>query len=57
MERALHEEDTALVPLIEDFIQRCRLCQAQLENPEKSQRLTGHLQYWTAFLKALHQAL
>lgn len=57
MERALHEEDTVLVPLIEDFMQRCGLCQAQLENPEQAQRLTGHQQYWAAFLRALHQSL
>jgi hypothetical protein len=56
MEQAIHEDDAILVPLIEDFIQRCRSSHAYIEQSEYSQRLTSHLQYWEAFLKALHQS-
>jgi hypothetical protein len=56
MERAIHEDDAVLVPLIEEFMRRCRSSQAHIESPEHSQRLTGHLQYWEAFLKALNQS-
>lgn len=56
MDRAMHEADTILVPLIEDFMQRCQAHQPQ-ESPEQAQRLAAHLQYWAAFLKALNQAL
>jgi len=56
MERAIHEDDAVLVPLIEDFMQRCRTFQAQAEDAEHRQRLTGHLQYWEAFLNALNQS-
>lgn len=56
MERALHEDDTILVPLIDDFMQRCRTYQAQLEEPTLTQRLEGHLQYWNTFLQALNQS-
>lgn len=54
MDRALHEADTVLVPLIEDFMQRCQ-AQQQQESPTQAQRLAAHLQYWAAFLKALNQ--
>jgi hypothetical protein len=57
MDRAIHEEDTILVPLLEDFMERCRSYQQRLDNPEQAQRLLAHLQYWEAFLKALQQAL
>jgi hypothetical protein len=57
MDRAMHEDDAVLVPLIEDFMQRCRACHDQLQTPEQAQRLRGHLQYWDAFLKALQQSL
>jgi hypothetical protein len=56
MERAIHEDDAVLVPLIEAFMQQCRCTQGHLKHPEYIQRLSGHLQYWEAFLKALHQA-
>jgi hypothetical protein len=56
MERAIHEDEAILVPLIEKFMQRCRSAQVHLEQPEHIQRLTDHLQYWEAFLKALHQS-
>ena len=56
MERAIHEDDTVLVPLIEDFMQRCRSSQVQVEHAEHRQRLTGHLQYWEAFLNAPNQS-
>ena len=54
MDRALYDDDTSLVPAIQDFIERCRLYQAKLEIPEQCQRLTGHLQYWATFLNALN---
>jgi hypothetical protein len=57
MDRAIHEDDAVLVPLVEDFMQRCHLYQQHLNIPEQSQRLVGHLQYWEAFLKALNQSL
>ena len=56
MERALHEDDASIVLLIEAFVQRCRSYQAQPDAPEQTERLTRHLHYWEAFLKALHQA-
>jgi hypothetical protein len=56
MERAIHEDDAVLVPLIEDFIQRCRSAHAHSMQSEYSQRLTSCLQYWEAFLKALRQS-
>jgi hypothetical protein len=57
MDRAMHEEDTVLVPLIEDFMQRCQSYHDDLQPHEQAQRLRGHLQYWEAFLKALQQSL
>jgi hypothetical protein len=56
MERAIHEDDTVLVPLIEEFMQRCRASQTPSEPPEHRQRLTSHLQYWEAFLNALNRS-
>jgi hypothetical protein len=53
MDRALYDEETLVVPAIQDFMERCRLYQTQLEIPEECQRLGGHLQYWETFLKAL----
>jgi hypothetical protein len=55
MERAVHEDEMVLVAAIEDFLQRCRLLQAQQDVPERVQRLQGCLQYWETFLRALHQ--
>lgn len=54
MDRALYDEETLVVPAIQDFVERCRLYQTQLEIPEQCQRLAGHLQYWETFLKALN---
>lgn len=54
MERALHEDDASIVRLIKAFAQRCRSYQAQLDEPEQAERLTRHLHYWEAFLKAMH---
>ena len=54
MDRALYDDDATLIPVIQDFMERCRLYQAQLALPEQCQRLTGHLQYWETFLKALN---
>ena len=57
MDRAMREDDAVLVPLIEEFMQRCHAYHAQLQTPEQAQRLQRHLQYWDAFLKALRQSL
>jgi hypothetical protein len=54
MDRALYDDETSLVPAIQDFIERCRLSQTTVEMPEQCQRLTGYLQYWETFLKALN---
>jgi hypothetical protein len=54
MDRALYDDETLVVPAIQDFMERCRLYQTQLAIPEQSQRLAGHLQYWETFLKALN---
>ena len=54
MDRALYDEETLVVPAIQDFMKRCRLYQAQTEIPEQHQRLTGHLQYWETFLQTLN---
>ena len=54
MDRALCDEEAILVPLIEDFMARCRVYQTHLDMPEQRKRLTGHLQYWETFLKALN---
>ncbi len=54
MDRALYDDEAMLIPVIQDFMERCRLYQRQLEIPEQGQRLTGHLQYWETFLKALN---
>jgi hypothetical protein len=54
MDRALYDDETIVVPAIQDFMERCRLYQLQSEMPEQGQRLAGHLQYWETFLKALN---
>ena len=54
MDRALYDEETFVVPAIQDFMERCRLYQTQAEIPEQGQRLAGHLQYWETFLQALN---
>jgi len=54
MDRALCDDEAILVPLIEDFMVRCRVYQTHLDMPEQHKRLTGHLQYWETFLKALN---
>jgi hypothetical protein len=54
MDRALYDDETLVVPAIQDFMERCRLYQTQCEIPEQCQRLAGHLQYWETFLKALN---
>ena len=57
MERALQEEDAVLVPIVEDFLQRCLSFQHQVEIPAQANRIAGNVQYWKAFLKALNQSL
>ena len=54
MDRALYDDEAILIPIIKDFMERCRLYQTHLEIPGQLKRLTGHLQYWETFLKALH---
>jgi len=54
MDRALYDDEAIVVPVIQDFIDRCRLYQTHLEMPGQLKRLTGHLQYWETFLKALN---
>lgn len=54
MDRALYDDEAILVPVIQEFLERCRLYQMQLDTLEQSQRLTGHMQYWATFLKALN---
>lgn len=56
MERALHEDDAMIVSLIEGFMQRCRSYQAKIDAPDEVERLTRHLSYWDAFLKAMRQS-
>lgn len=57
MERALREDDAVLVPMVEAFMQRCLRYQEQVAVPEYATRISGHAQYWQAFLKALNQSL
>jgi len=54
MDRALYDDEAILIPIIEDFMARCRLYQTHLEMPAQLKRLTGPLQYWETFLKALN---
>jgi hypothetical protein len=54
MDRALYDEEAMLIPVIHDFLERARLYQTHVENPEQGQRLAAHLQYWETFLKALN---
>lgn len=54
MDRALYDDEAILIPIVQDFMERCRLYQPRLERPEQLTRLTGHLQYWETFLKALN---
>jgi hypothetical protein len=56
MDRAMREDDTVLVPLIEDFMLRCSAYYRQIQTSEEARRLLGNLQYWDAFLKALQQS-
>lgn len=56
MDRALQEDDSVIVPLIDDFMDRCRTHREQLEHPAHVQRLSGHLQYWDTFLQALRRS-
>ncbi len=56
MERALREDDSVLVPIVEDFLQRCLSFQHQVDIPEQATRILGNVQYWKAFLKALNQS-
>jgi hypothetical protein len=54
MERALYEDDTTIVLLVEDFIERLQAYQAQIGEPERVARLASHSQYWSTFLNAMN---
>jgi glucose-6-phosphate 1-dehydrogenase len=54
MERALYEDDTTIVLLVEDFIERIHAYQAQIAEPERVARLASHFQYWSTFLNAMN---
>jgi len=54
MERALYEDDTTIVLLVEDFIERIHVYQAQTTEPERVARLASHSQYWSTFLNAMN---
>jgi len=54
MERALYEDDTTIVLLVEDFIERIQAFQAQIAEPERVARLASHSQYWSTFLNAMN---
>ena len=56
MDHALYDDDAILIPIIDNFMERCRRYQPHLTMPEQLKRLTGHLQYWETFLKALHSS-
>ena len=56
MDRALQEDDSVIVSLIDDFMDRCRSYRNQLDHPDHVKRLSGHLQYWDTFLQALRQS-
>lgn len=56
MEQALQEDDDAIAARIGDFIERCLAYCEQLDDPQQSQRLTNHLNYWQTFLKMLDQS-
>ena len=56
MDRALQEDDSTIVALIDDFMNRCQTHKDQLEHPDHVQRLSGHLQYWDTFLQALRRS-
>jgi hypothetical protein len=54
MERALHEDDTTIVLLVEDFIERIQAYQAQIAEPERAARMASHSRYWSAFLNTIN---
>jgi len=54
MERALYEDDTTIVLLVEDFIDRIQAYQTQIAEPERIARLASHSQYWSTFLNAMN---
>ncbi len=56
MNRAIHEEEDVLVPRVREFMAQCRALHEQLDAPDQTRRLLGHVQYWEAFLKALQQS-
>lgn len=54
MERALYEDDTTIVLLVEDFRERLQAYQAQIAEPERVARLASHSHYWSTFLNAMN---
>lgn len=56
MEQALHDSDDVLLPVVQDFMRRCRDYRQHSEAAEETERLSGHLRYWEAFMRAFHEA-
>lgn len=56
MEHALQEDDDTIIPLVEDFVQRCAATQIALEEPTLVKRLAGHMKYWETFLTTIKQS-
>ena len=56
MERALHEDDGTIIPLVQNFVQRCETYQAQLDDSDHVKRLASHMKYWSTFLNTIHQS-
>lgn len=54
MDRALYDEETVLLTVVQEFVERCQRYQPQAASPEQDQRLAGHIRYWQTFLQALH---
>lgn len=57
MDRALYDEETALLTVVHEFVARCQRYQAQAALADPEQRLTGHIRYWQTFLQALQARL
>lgn len=53
MDRALYDEETTLMTVVQEFVERCQRYQPQATSPEQDQRLTGHIRYWQTFLQTL----
>lgn len=56
MEHALQEDDDTIIPLVEDFVQRCETYHVELDDPDQVKRLAGHMKYWSTFLVTIKQS-